>query len=89
MPGWGCGARRRRGFPAYRRRGRFRLGGLSRFGRAGWGGAAGLGLLCFFAKDTDGKQEALAIVAATDDATKKTQVFFVRVDVSSLETPTP
>ena len=53
------------------------------------GGAAGLGLLCFFAKDTDGKQEALAIVAATDDATKKTQVFFVRVDVSSLETPTP
>jgi len=53
------------------------------------GGGAGLGLLCFFAKDANGKQEALAIVAATDDATKKTQVFFVRIDASSLETPTP
>jgi hypothetical protein len=53
------------------------------------GGAAGLGLLCFFAKDANGKQEALAIVAAVDDATKKTQVFFARIDVSSLVTPTP
>lgn len=53
------------------------------------GGAAGLGLLCFFAKDANGKQEALAIVAAVDEETQKTQVFFARIDVSSLETPEP
>lgn len=53
------------------------------------GGAATGGSVCFYTKDTNGKKEALAIVAAADDSSKKTQIFFARIDVSKLETPTP
>ena len=53
------------------------------------GGAAAGGAVCFFTKETEGKQEALAIIVAADDTTKKTQIFFARIDLSKLETPTP
>ena len=47
------------------------------------------GAVCFYTKETNGKKEALALVSAVDDSTKKTNVFFARIDVSKLETPTP
>lgn len=53
------------------------------------GGAAAGGAVCFFTRETDGKREALAIIVAADDTTKKTQIFFARIDLSKLETPTP
>ena len=53
------------------------------------GGAATGGAVCFFTKDTNGKKEALAIIVAADESSKKTQIFFARIDLSKLETPTP
>jgi hypothetical protein len=43
--------------------------------------------MCSFSKKSDGKENILAIIAAPDEATKKTSIFYVRIDTSS--TPTP
>lgn len=44
--------------------------------------------MCTFGRNTSGKQEVLAIIAAPDTATKLTQIFYVRVDTSSTPAPT-
>ena len=43
--------------------------------------------ICTFSKKADGKEEALAIVAAPDEKTKLTSIFYIRIDTSS--TPEP
>jgi hypothetical protein len=43
--------------------------------------------VCPFSKKADGKEEVLGIIAVPDEATKKTSIFYVRIDTSS--TPTP
>jgi hypothetical protein len=47
-----------------------------------------VGQVCFFIKHPTGKQVGLIIVAAQDDKTKQTNVFFVRVETID-RTPTP
>lgn len=67
-----------------------------RMTQAGWsaqelgcvGDPQGGGAMCFFTKDKDGKQEGLVIVVAAGENGGKTQVFYVRIDLSALETPT-
>lgn len=43
------------------------------------------GAICVFSKTTGGKDEVLGIVAAKDDATGKTAIFFARIDTTSTE----
>jgi hypothetical protein len=43
--------------------------------------------MCTFTKKADGKEEVLALIAVPDEATKKTSIFYVRIDTSS--TPQP
>lgn len=43
--------------------------------------------MCTFNKKADGKEEVLALMALPDDTTKKTSIFYVRIDTSS--TPQP
>jgi hypothetical protein len=47
------------------------------------------GALCFFGKKDGAKEYGLAIVAAQDDKTKATQIFYVRIDITSTPTPKP
>jgi hypothetical protein len=47
------------------------------------------GSICVFTKNANGKNEILAIVAATDSDTKKTDIFFARIDASDETTATP
>ena len=66
---------------------------------AGWnsdaGGCSGAnvssgavqGVLCFFGKKEEGKDLGLAIIATQDEKTKQTNIFYVRIDVTS--TPAP
>jgi hypothetical protein len=54
------------------------------------GGTQGIpqvGLLCVFQKQQDGTQTQLAIIAAQDDKSKETNIFFLRLEVTG--TPTP
>jgi len=44
--------------------------------------------ICAFGKQTNGKQEIVALVAAPDTATKLTQIYYVRIDTSSTPVPT-
>ncbi len=44
------------------------------------------GAFCVFGRKQDGKDIRLIIVALADEKTKKTQLFYVRVDAT---TPTP
>ena len=46
-----------------------------------------VGTFCFYGKQEGGKELGLAIIAAQDDKTKQTQIFYVRIDVTP--TPTP
>ena len=45
------------------------------------------GAFCFFGKKEEGKDIGLAIVITQDDKTRQTQIFYVRIDVTT--TPTP
>jgi hypothetical protein len=47
------------------------------------------GALCLFSKEQDAQKLLLAIVVAQNQDTKQTDVFYARIDVSKLETPTP
>ena len=47
------------------------------------------GTLCLFGKKDGGKNYGLAIIAAQDDKTKATQIFFVRIDLTTTPTPKP
>lgn len=48
------------------------------------------GAICFFGKEnTDNTGSFLVIFAGEDSKSKQTQVFFIRVDVKDLTTPTP
>ena len=58
-------------------------------GSAEMAGATGVGAVCFFTKQEGDKSWALAIVAAPHEGSTNTDVFFARVDVSQLLTPTP
>lgn len=40
------------------------------------------GTMCIFGKESDGKKEILAVVAATEDTTRGTAIFFVRIDAT-------
>jgi hypothetical protein len=70
-------------------------GDTDRMSQAGWsaqelgcvGDPQGGGAICFFTKEQDGKQEGLAIVVAAGENSGPTQVFYVRIDLSALETP--
>lgn len=44
--------------------------------------AAEAGAMCIFGKQGDGTKEILAVVAATNDATQGTAIFFVRIDAT-------
>ncbi|MCL4505913.1 MAG: hypothetical protein M1140_07825 [Chloroflexi bacterium] len=48
-----------------------------------------VGSFCFYGKKEGGKDLALAIIAAQDDKTKQTQIFYVRIDITSTPTPKP
>ena len=50
-------------------------------------GAPQVGVFCVFAKEQNGVQSSLAIIATQDDTTKKTSAFFLRLDAAA--TPTP
>ncbi len=58
-------------------------GGTGCFGDAE---SAAKGTICVFNKTTDGKNEVLGIVAAKDEETSKTAIFFARVDTSEQAT---
>jgi hypothetical protein len=58
-------------------------------GSAEIAGATGVGAVCFFTKQEGDKSWALAIVAAPHEGTNNTDVFFVRVNIAELVTPTP
>lgn len=47
------------------------------------------GAFCFFGKKDGGKEYGLAIIAAQDDKSKQTQIFYVRIDITSTPTPKP
>ena len=47
------------------------------------------GAYCVFGRKEAGKDIRLFIVALADDKTKKTQLYYVRVDATSSATPTP
>jgi len=47
------------------------------------------GALCLFTKEDGAQKPLLAIVVAQNQDTKQTEVFYARIDVSKLETPTP
>ncbi len=49
----------------------------------------GAGAFCFFGKTVNGKDTGLAIIVAQDDKTKQTQIFYVRIDITSTPTPKP
>jgi len=51
-------------------------------------GAPQVGAVCFFAKQGDGKETLLLILATQEDTSKPTNVFFVRI-VGNAATPTP
>jgi hypothetical protein len=53
------------------------------------GDASSSGALCLFAKQDGAQKPLLAIVVAQNEDTKQTEVFYARIDVSKLETPTP
>lgn len=53
------------------------------------GDASSSGALCLFAKEEGAEKPLLAIVVAQNEDTKQTEVFYARIDVSKLETPTP
>jgi hypothetical protein len=44
------------------------------------------GAICVYTKNTDGKDEVLAVVAAKDEGTGKTAIFFARIDTSAMAT---
>ncbi|HXD30884.1 MAG TPA: hypothetical protein VN643_07205 [Pyrinomonadaceae bacterium] len=46
------------------------------------------GAICLYGRKDGGKDEALAIIVAENDKTKKTEIFYVRIDVSR-PTPSP
>lgn len=48
--------------------------------------SAAEGSICVFNKTTDGKSEVLGIVAATDEASGNTAIFFARVDTTEAAT---
>lgn len=50
-------------------------------------GIAQIGVLCGFVKQSGNQQTGLLIIAAPDDQTKQTDVFFLRLEVAG--TPTP
>ena len=47
------------------------------------------GSFCFFAKKEESKETGLVIVSAQDEKTKQTQIFYVRIDLTSTPTPKP
>ncbi len=47
------------------------------------------GAFCVFGRKQEGKDMRLIIIALADDKTKKTQLYYVRVDASASATPTP
>jgi hypothetical protein len=47
------------------------------------------GAFCVFGKNENGKDLGLAIIATQDDKTKPTNIYYVRIDVSSTPTPAP
>ena len=46
------------------------------------------GAICLFGRKGGGKDEGLAIIVAEDDKTKKTQIFYARIDLTR-PTPSP
>ena len=49
----------------------------------------GMGAVCYFTKQEGDKNWVLAIIAAPHEGTNNTDVFFARIDISQLVTPTP
>ena len=49
-------------------------------------GSTAEGSICIFQKQTDGKNELLAVVAGADEATGETAVFFARIDTTDTGT---
>ena len=47
------------------------------------------GAFCVFGRKEDNKDTRLIIIALADEKTKKTQIYYVRLDVTSAPTPTP
>ena len=56
---------------------------------SGSSSSGGEGTLCFFGKKDGSKEYGLAIIAAQEDKTKPTQIFYVRIDITSTPTPKP
>ena len=47
-----------------------------------------LGAICLFTREDGDKQEGLAIVMAQDEKSKKTEIFYARIDLTQ-PTPSP
>jgi hypothetical protein len=47
------------------------------------------GAFCFYGRNDAGKDTGLAIIVLQDDKTKQTQIYYVRIDISSTPTPKP
>jgi hypothetical protein len=47
------------------------------------------GALCLFRREEGKKKEGLAIVLAQDEKTKKTEIFYARIDMTETASPSP
>ena len=47
------------------------------------------GAFCFYGKKDGAKENGLAIIAAQDAKTKETEIYYVRIDITTTPTPKP